>query len=244
MLNALSSHSDAVSQSLCALAQHTLGQSSGLATAQKLAEDETTSEDPVVQIVAGTVLASDPSTHPLALSLLSKHQGSLEAVILLTHLHLSTNRLDLAARGVADAKRWAQDSLLINLAEAWVNLRQGGSEKYQSAFYVYEELAQTDQFSSSTSLVGQAVAEMLLGRYEESQVGLEGAMGKEGASAESVANALVLASVTGKNEGKEELEGKLAEMEPEHLFLVGVRDKSELFDEAAKKYSSKVATVA
>jgi coatomer subunit epsilon len=244
VLQSLSSKSDPASQSLCALAQHTLGQPSGLSTAQKLAEDNTSSEDPVVQIVAGTILASDVSTHPLALSLLQKHQGSLEAVLLLTHLHLSTNRTDLAAREVQTAKRWAQDSLLINLAEAWVNLRQGGSEKYQSAFYVYEELAQTDQFSSPTSLVGQAVSEMLLGRYEESQVGLENAMGKEGASAESVANAVVLANVTGKKEGREELEGKLRESEPLHPLLVGVREKSELFDEAAKKYSAKVATAA
>jgi coatomer subunit epsilon len=244
VLQSLSSKSDPASQSLCALAQHTLGQPGGLDTARKLAEDNTSSEDPVVQIVAGTILASDVSTHSLALSLLQKHQGSLEAILLLTHLHLSTNRTDLAAREVQAAKRWAQDSLLINLAEAWVNLRQGGSEKYQSAFYVYEELAQTDQFSSPTNLVGQAVSEMLLGRYEESQVGLENAMGKEGASGESVANAVVLATVKGKKQGAEQLEGKLRESEPLHPLLVGVREKSELFDEAAKKYSAKVATAA
>ena len=197
-----------------------------------------------MQIAAGTVLASTPTSHPLAISLLSKHQGSLEAVLLLTHLHLASNRLDLALREVAAAKRWAQDSLLINLAEAWVNLRAGSSEKYQSAFYVYEELAQTDQFGSPSSLVGQAVSEVLLGRYEEAAVGLQNAMAKEGVSAEAVANALVLASLTGKKDGVAEYRQKLGEMDAEHPLLVGLKEKSDLFDEAAKKYSAKVATAA
>lgn len=244
ILSALSSKSDPASKSLCALAQHTLGQSSGLATAQTLAEDDVASEDPTVQIVAGTILSSTPETHPLAVTLLSKHQGNLEAVLLLTHLHLSSNRTDLALKEVSAAKRWAQDSLLINLAEAWVNLRQGGSEKYQSAFYVYEELAQTDQFSSPTSLVGQAVSEILLGRYEEAQVALDNAMQKEGASAESLANALVLAAITGKKEAVAEHEAKLGEIDLEHPLLQGLREKSDLFDEAAKKYSAKVASAA
>jgi coatomer protein complex subunit epsilon len=168
---------------------------------------------------------------------LSKHQGSLEAVLLLTHVHLSSNRLDLAVREVAAAKRWAQDSLLINLAEAWVSLRQGGSEKYQSAFYVYEELAQTDQFGSPSSGVGQAVSEMLLGRYEEAEVGLQTTMGKE-------ANAAVLAAVIGKREGVEGYMAKLTEMDGSHPLLVGCREKSQMFDEAARKYSAKVATAA
>ena len=149
-------------------------------------------------------------------------------------------------REVAAAKRWAQDSLLINLAEAWVNLRAGSSEKYQSAFYVYEELAQTDQFSSPSSLVGQAVSEILLGRYEEAGVGLQNAMAKEesGVSAEAVANALVLASLAGKKDEMSGYRQKLGEMDAEHPLLVGLKEKSDLFDEVAKKYSAKVATAA
>jgi coatomer protein complex subunit epsilon len=148
-------------------------------------------------------------------------------------------------REVAAAKRWAQDSLLINLAEAWVNLRAGSSEKYQAAFYVYEELAQTDQFSSPSSLVGQAVSEILLGRYEEAGVGVQNAMAKEqGVSAEAVANAIVLASLTGKKDEMTGYRQKLGEMDDEHPLLVGLKEKSDLFDEAAKKYSAKVATAA
>ena len=45
------------------------------------------------------------------------------SVALLTQIHIMQNRTDLALKEVQAAKRWAQDSLLINLAEAWLDLR-------------------------------------------------------------------------------------------------------------------------
>lgn len=47
----------------------------------------------------------------------------LSSVALLTQIHLIQNQTDLALKEVQAAKQWAQDSLLINLAEAWVGLR-------------------------------------------------------------------------------------------------------------------------
>ena len=38
-------------------------------------------------------------------------------------IRLSQNRTDLAMKDVQSAKKWAQDSLLVNLAESWVGLR-------------------------------------------------------------------------------------------------------------------------
>lgn len=38
-------------------------------------------------------------------------------------IHLQQNRSDLALKEVQTAKRWAQDSLLVNLAESWVGMR-------------------------------------------------------------------------------------------------------------------------
>ena len=42
----------------------------------------------------------------------------------MVQIHLQQNRTDLALKEVSTARRWAQDSLLVNLAEAWVGLRQ------------------------------------------------------------------------------------------------------------------------
>jgi hypothetical protein len=47
----------------------------------------------------------------------------VEAVALIVQIHLQQNRNDLAVKEVAAARRWAQDSLLVNLAESWVGLR-------------------------------------------------------------------------------------------------------------------------
>ncbi len=140
---------------------------------------------------------------------------------MIVQIHLQQNRNDLALKEVIGARRWAQDSLLVNLAESWVGVRlvrgyyshclfffffrlhidkrlQGG-EKYQQAFYVFEELAQTQSTSSVRSLVAQAVAELHLGRTEEAQAALEQAVKKEPGSVEAIANFLVLSVLTGQD---------------------------------------------
>lgn len=141
-------------------------------------------------------------------------------------IHLAQNRNDLALKEVSAARRWAQDNLLVNLAEAWVGVRlvsntpsplphqhpsslprrkvvltktpQGG-EKYQQSFYVFEELAQAPATSSVRSLVAQAVAEMHLGRLEEAESALEEALKAEPENADAVANALVLSVISGND---------------------------------------------
>ena len=238
VISSLKSSKDAASRSILALAQHTSGDSQGLETATSLAESE--SEDATVQICAGTVLAS-AAEYATAIDLLQKHQGSLEAVAILAQIHLAQNRTDLALKEVAAAKRWANDSLLINLAESWTNLRVGGSEKYQSAFYVFEELSTTPGTTSPTALVGQAVSEMHLGRWEEAQVALDQALAMENASVESIANSLVLASITGKKDAVPDLMESLKERDSQHALIKDLEEKSSLFDNAAKKYSAKVA---
>lgn len=50
----------------------------------------------------------------------------MDAVALIVQIHLQQNRNDLAIKEVAAARRWAQDSLLVNLAESWVGLRLVG----------------------------------------------------------------------------------------------------------------------
>jgi coatomer protein complex subunit epsilon len=56
----------------------------------------------------------------------------VEAVALIVQIHLQQNRNDLAVKEVAAARRWAQDSLLVNLAESWVGLRVVRFPRYSS----------------------------------------------------------------------------------------------------------------
>lgn len=77
-------------------------------------------------------------------------------------------------------------------------MNQGG-EKYQQAFYVFEELAQAPSTSSIQSLVAQAIAEIHLGRLEEAEAALDQAFSKDPGNAEVLANKAVLNTISGKN---------------------------------------------
>ena len=133
-----------------------------------------------------------------------------------------------------------------------------GGDRYQQAFYVFEELAQAPSTSSVRTLVSQAVAELHLGRTEEAQAALEQAMKKEPSFAEAIANLLVLSVITGKDATDVTksvpprplvtVEGfangscrNLEKVDAQHPLLADLAEKSELFDKAATKYKAKVA---
>ncbi|KAL8786134.1 MAG: hypothetical protein Q9195_008338 [Heterodermia aff. obscurata] len=179
-----------------AFALYTLGKTTeAQAEAEQLAE--TSAENATVQIMAGTVLQAAGRPEE-ALTLLSKHQGNLEAIALIVQIHLQQNRTDLALKEVTAARKWAQDNLLVNIAESWVGLRVGG-DKYQQAFYVFEEMAQTPSTSAAKSLIGQAVAEIHLGRLPEAEAALQQAIEKEPENVEAIANSIVLNVLSGKD---------------------------------------------
>ncbi|KAH8911001.1 hypothetical protein BR93DRAFT_304208 [Coniochaeta sp. PMI_546] len=206
-------------------------------TVEELAESDEGQDNGVVQVLGGTVLAAAGKSEE-ALQLLGRHQGNLEAVALIVQIHLQQNRNDLAVKEVQAARRWAQDSLLVNLAESWVGLRLGG-DKYQQAFYVFEELAQAPSTSSVRTLVSQAVAELHLGRTEEAQAALDQAIKKEPNFAEAIANLLVLSVITGKD--ATDVTNTLKSVDAQHPLLSDLAEKSDLFDKAATKYKAKVA---
>ncbi|KAH0599865.1 hypothetical protein MHUMG1_02655 [Metarhizium humberi] len=222
---------------LGAYAEYSLGKTdAALKTVEKLASSA--ADNVTVQVVGGTVLQAAGKSEE-AIALLSQHQGSLEAVALIIQIHLQQNRTDLAVKEVSAARRWAQDSLLVNLAESWVGLRVGG-EKYQQAFYVYEELAQAPSTASIRSLVSQAVCELHLGRLEEAQTALEQALSKDPEYIEAIANMLVLTVISGGDAS--DYAASLKTVDPNHALLVDLEAKSDLFDQAATKYRAKVSS--
>ncbi|KAI9742189.1 MAG: hypothetical protein M1818_004089 [Claussenomyces sp. TS43310] len=222
---------------VAAYAEHAAGNTS---KALKQAEDlaSASADNTTVQILAGTVLQAAGKTEE-ALALLSQHQGNLEAVALIVQIQLQQNRTDLAVKEVQAARRWAQDSLLVNIAESWVGLRVGG-ERYQQAFYVFEELAQAASTSATLSLVSQAVAEIHLGRYDEAGAALQQAIEKEPGNADVIANMIVLSTLSGKEASQDINSSTLEQVHSNHLLLGDMAEKSEAFDKAAAKYSAKI----
>ncbi|KAI1006662.1 hypothetical protein K3495_g1560 [Podosphaera aphanis] len=190
-------------------------------------------------VPVGTILQGAGKSEE-ALALLGTHQANLEAVALIVQIHLQQNRTDLAIKEVAAARRWAQDSLLVNLAESWVGLRVGG-EKYQQAFYVFEELAQASSTCSSLSLIWQAIAEIHLGRLDEAEAALKQVLAKDENNADAIANTIVLSTISGQDTSQ--LLNQLKASSPNHIFLHDIQEKESLFDKAASKFSAKVAAV-
>ncbi|KAK6521045.1 hypothetical protein TWF506_001278 [Arthrobotrys conoides] len=194
-------------------------------------------DNATVQVIGGIVLQRAGKTDE-ALALLSQHQGNLEAVSIIVQIRLAQNRTDLAIKEVTAAKKWAQDSLVVNIAEAWVGLRVGG-DKYQQSYYVFEELAQAPSTSSTRSLVGQAISELHLGRLPEAEVALQQALTKDKSDIGALANKIVLTALTGGDTTADI--GALEAQDPSHAMVLDIAEKNELFDKAASKYSAKVS---
>ncbi|KAK6351230.1 hypothetical protein TWF718_004400 [Orbilia javanica] len=197
---------------------------------------QSSGDNATVQVVGGIVLQRAGKTDE-ALALLSQHQGNLEAVSIIVQIRLAQNRTDLAIKEVTAAKKWAQDSLVINIAEAWVGLRVGG-DKYQQSYYVFEELAQAPSTSSTRSLAGQAISELHLGRLPEAEVALQQALTKDKGDIGALANKIVLTALTGGDTTADL--SALEAQDPSHAMVLDIAEKNELFDKAASKYAAKV----
>jgi len=202
--------------------------------AKKLAD--TNAENLNVEVLCGIILARIGETEQ-ALALLSQHQGSLDAVAIIVQIELERNRLDLAKKAAAAARKWAQDSLLVNIVESWIGMREGG-EKYQAAYYVFEEMAQAEASQSIQSLVGQAISELHLGRLPESEAAFDQAVQLEPSNPDVLANQIVLHTILGKDTTDQK--SALNKAKSDHLLLVDLAEKRSEFEKAAARYSPRV----
>ncbi|THY24013.1 hypothetical protein D6D01_05770 [Aureobasidium pullulans] len=240
--DASSDHSLAAVKVYASYAASSFTSDSAVSQAESLSQSN--SDNLSVQLLCGAVLARAGKTDE-AIALLSQHQGSLDAVAMSTQIHLSNNRADLAAKEAKSARSFAQDALLVNLAESWISLREGGDAKYQQAFYVFEELAQAPGSSAVTSLVAQAVSELHLGRYPEAETALQQALDIEPDNTTALANAVVLFTATGDVERAAEMKKKLQGTKggEETELLQGLAAKKEAFDAACEKYQPKLPEI-
>lgn len=148
-----------------------------------------------VQYLGGLILVLENRLED-AIELLSLHEGSLEAISLIVQIYLIQNQLDLATKEISAAKKWAQDNIVFNLSEAWVDLRAGGS-KYQQAYYIYEELASGGS-QTVKSTVGQVVSQLMLARYPETETSLAQAFELDPQNPDVLISAISYAILAGK----------------------------------------------
>ncbi|CAN6597433.1 hypothetical protein TRVA0_001S04258 [Trichomonascus vanleenenianus] len=214
---------------------HTGAKEVALSAAKKLIEKHG-SEDATVQYLGGVLYVLE-SKDEEALALLSKHQGSLECISLLVQIYLKQDQLDKAQKEVDAAKKWAQDNIVFNLAESWVDLRQGG-EKAQLAYYIFEEL-NAGNSPTVKSLVGQSVAKFAQNHNDEGEEYINEALSLEPTNAEALANCIVSAIIAGKDYS--EYESRLQKAQGDHPSLIDLQAKEKLFQKVVEKYQPQTA---
>ncbi|BFZ61649.1 hypothetical protein YB2330_002722 [Saitoella coloradoensis] len=207
-----------------ALAEYTAGVATdkALGTIDALSASPADAADPTVQVVGATVLAR-AGRYEDALALLGNHENNLEAVALLTQLYLHLNRVDLARHEVERAKKWADDSMIIQLADSWVNMRLGGNG-YSQSFYLYEELSQTPSTRTPLTLTALGVAHVHLGQLDEAREAFEAALEIDERYEDAVKGLAVCRALEGKG-------GDAG---------VGEEEMGRVFDEAAARYGNGV----
>jgi coatomer subunit epsilon len=122
-----------------------------------------------------------------------------------------------------------------------------GGDKYQSTFYIYEELASaprtTTTTTSSSPFTAQALSDMHLNRLPEAEATLHQALETDPTDAQALANQVVLASLMGKKRAEvEELVVSLRGVDEGHALVRGLEEMEGRFDEAGRRYGARVAT--
>ncbi|KAF9934030.1 hypothetical protein BGZ65_003936 [Modicella reniformis] len=190
-----------------------------------------------VKVVVGQVLASEGLVEE-ALTVLLPHNNHLESVAVVVQVYLQMNRLDLAKKEVEACKSWAEDAMLAQLMEAWVGLRTGGGDRYQNAYYIYEEIATSSTSPTVKSLVGEAVCNIQMGQYPEAEGILQEALTKDPTNTDAIVNQIVLSILLSKpTEEINALVQQLQSVAPNHAYLQDLDLKSSLFDRAAQRYA-------
>ncbi|KAM0789108.1 hypothetical protein ACM66B_003163 [Microbotryomycetes sp. NB124-2] len=173
-----------------------------------------------------------------------------ECLGVLTHLYIS---LGLAPRAQAllsspSTTAFTSDSLLSQLLSARTSLATGPKQKYEQAFYVYEELRGMQGGREEGTLAGLTVSEAALGRWDEAVTATAQALEMNEAHSTSLANFIALARhyVPPRDSTTEPMTAdraysKLQQVDPSHPFLVDLAEKDELFDLAASKFGVQAA---
>lgn len=93
-------------------------------------------------------------------------------------------------------------------------------------------------------MLGQAIAELHLGRLPEAEAALTQALTTSPDNPDILANALVLNTILGREAETAELKAKLESIPWEHALVKDLRAKRDLFESARAKYSPKFEVAA
>ncbi|KAH9460047.1 hypothetical protein MJO28_004291 [Puccinia striiformis f. sp. tritici] len=225
---------------------------------EEIADEENDGPDSVLRVTLATILTLAEN---LSLAVFILKQGvqlkSLEAVAALIYLYLSPRlrRPDLARNLYISAKAWADDAILLQMAEAWIGATTGSSAGnsngrepggYQSAFYVFDEVTNTAVSKPNqiniVGLNGKAITQLAMGHVEEAQANLAEALKADPENENALANSIAISArlEATPSETTTSIE-KLRSLNPKHPLIVDLDRQSALFDEAASHFVTSAA---
>lgn len=142
-------------------------------------DEERREEERIVRCMAATAFILQ-GEHEEAVTTLTEGVGKtdLECTGLLVQLLLSIDRRDLAQSTYQTAKKWGEDSLMIQMMEAWIGMKTGGRALHQS-YYLYEELYQMPAGRTANVLAPHAASHYLLGHVDEAKADVLEALKRE-----------------------------------------------------------------
>ncbi|ODV94341.1 hypothetical protein PACTADRAFT_51199 [Pachysolen tannophilus NRRL Y-2460] len=196
-----------------------------------------TSDSEVITVLGSIYLARTGRIDE-ALKLLEKNSAnnSMECISIQIQLRILTNRLDLALKDISNFSKIAQDDIVFNLTESWVNLLKGGSA-YQSSFYFYEEISQSN--TSLKNLICLLILNLQLHHLPESAEVIEQLKTINEAdvtNGDLLANQITYYVLNGEFEKVDELREELITQNSEHPYIVDYNEKVALFDDIVAKY--------
>lgn len=192
---------------------------------------ETAPQNNFVKHLGGLIFARS-GEYERALSLLRTHEGSLECVLLMVQILLMQQRVSEASTLVGETRKWANDHLLYNLAEAWTCLRQS-KEQTQKAYYIFEEL--NGSHPTARTELGQGLSQLLLLRWPEAEESLLQAAALSPSSDDVAATSIALSLI--QNQDPQEYRDQLSKTSE---VALDVKEKSEFFDKIVQKYQAQV----
>ncbi|KAG8864062.1 hypothetical protein FRB96_006935 [Tulasnella sp. 330] len=227
-------------------------------------EDSATGQDEegagagLVKVAAATAFVNEKELEE-ALTTLGAGCKSrdIECVALIVYIYLSIARADLAKKEYEAAKKWADDSLLIQMIEATIGLAvvctshlhifvppidfgliMQGSSTLQTAQYIYDEQASSPGSSTNPSiLTAKGITQLLLGKLAEADNSLSEALTIDAAYSEALAAKVVVAELRGRKADVETASSRLISAHGDHPMLRDLKEKSSAFDAAAAKFT-------